>query len=101
MQQIMTKRGPLYTIIQEKLTQGLKPAKLVIVDESRMHRGHAGVQGAETSETHFNVEIVADAFHNVSRIQRQRMVNNILKEQFDSGLHALALTCKSPIESVE
>ena len=89
---------PLYNAITEKLTKSLNPARLVVTDESHMHRGHAGVQGATTKETHFNVEIVSEQFNNVNRVQRQRLVNNLLKDEFDNGLHALALSCKSPDE---
>ena len=92
---LMTSR-PLYTSITDKLTKSFTPIKLMVNDDSHMHRGHAGVQGSTTPETHFTVEIVSESFRNVNRVQRQRMVNQILNEEFQNGLHALALSCKTP-----
>ena len=37
----------MYQKIEEKLTAGLKPVKLTIVDNSHQHAGHAGVNGRE------------------------------------------------------
>ena len=60
-----------------------------------MNRGHAGVRDATVQETHFNVEIVSEHFRDKNRVERQRMVNSLLKDDFDNGLHALALSCKT------
>ena len=90
---------PLYTAITEKLTKAFTPVQLIVSDDSHMHRGHAGVQNASSPETHFSVEIVSDAFTNMNRVQRQRMVNQLLKDEFDKGLHALALCCKTSGEA--
>ena len=89
---------PLYTAISKKITEAFTPVSLNIEDQSYMHRGHAGVQGAATPETHFSVEIVSEKFNGVARIQRQRLVNDLLKEEFTKGLHALSLSCKTPKE---
>ena len=37
----------MYSKIEEKLTAGLEPIKLTIVDNSHQHAGHAGVNGRE------------------------------------------------------
>jgi hypothetical protein len=39
------KAQSMYDKIEEKLTAGLKPTKLSIVDNSHQHAGHAGVNG--------------------------------------------------------
>lgn len=90
---------PLHSAISQKLGDALAPVSLVVRDDSHMHRGHAGVQGAATEETHFTVEIVSDKFNGVNRVQRQRMINDLLRDEFNQGLHALALSCKTPQES--
>jgi len=94
----MSNSRPLYSAISEKLTNSLSPSVLLVQDESHMHRGHAGVHGATTHETHFSVEIVSDSFKGLNRIARQRLVNSVLKDEFEKGLHALALNCKAPEE---
>lgn len=95
---LMASEKPLYTSIKKKLCAAFNPVKLTVNDDSHMHRGHAGIQGSATTETHFSVEIVSDAFSGVNRVQRQRLVNKVLEEEFNEGLHALAITCKAPSE---
>jgi len=92
-------KGPLYTSIESKLTQAFSPAKLAIDDQSHMHRGHAGVKDAHSKETHFSVEIISDHFNGMNRVQRQRAVNALLKQEYDHGLHALSLSCKTKDEA--
>ena len=76
--------------IHRKLTEAFAPVELQVIDDSEAHRGHAGYR--EGGNTHFNVTIRAEAFNGLSRVAAQRLVYATLKEEFDSGLHALALT---------
>ena len=92
---IMSK-APIRSSIESKLTAAFNPIRLVIDDQSHMHRGHAGVADAVQAETHFSVEIVSNHFKSMNRVQRQREVNKVLDEEFKNGLHALALSCKVP-----
>jgi stress-induced morphogen len=93
----MTSR-PIYQSIHDKLTESLTPLRLTINDESHMHRGHAGVKGATVSETHFAIDVVSAKFSGMNRVQRQRLINDLLREEFTRGLHALSLSCKAPNE---
>ena len=83
--------------IQSKLTEGLKPALLEIVDESHRHAGHAGHRPG--GESHFRIEIVSDAFAGKSRIERHRMVNALLAAELAGQVHAMALTTLTPDEA--
>jgi BolA protein len=76
------------------LTQVFTPEALEVIDDSARHAGHAGA--SPEGETHFNVEIIAAAFSGQTRVQRQRAVNAALKEEFDSGLHALSIKARAP-----
>eukprot|EP00435_Cladocopium_sp_Y103_P069896 s27_g34.t1 len=89
---------PIATGISTKVTEALQPEHLLIHDDSAAHRGHAGVASSQIAETHFRVEVVSSAFEGVSKIQRQRQVQDLLKEEFAAGLHALELTCRTPAE---
>lgn len=80
--------------IENILTQAFAPASLVITDDSAKHAGHAGA--APGGETHYSVEIVAEAFAGLSRVQVQRTVMLVLQNEFDTGLHALALKAAAP-----
>ncbi|HYC63114.1 MAG TPA: BolA family protein [Reyranellaceae bacterium] len=88
--------GAVSTAIDNKLRAHFAPTRLSIEDESSKHHGHAGWR--EGGETHFKVEIVSQAFDGQSRVARQRLVYAALKDEFDAGLHALALTTLTPAE---
>tara|TARA_Y100000588_G_scaffold138430_1_gene152204 strand:+ start:659 stop:958 length:300 start_codon:yes stop_codon:yes gene_type:complete len=82
--------------IEEKLMAALAPGKLDIVDESLQHAGHVGARAE--GETHFRLTIVSDAFANKTRVERQRLVYQILAEELAGGVHALALKTLAPDE---
>ncbi len=80
---------PVATEIEEKLRAAFAPAKLTVIDESAMHAGHAGAP--EGGESHFRVEIQADAFGPMSRIARHRAIHDALGKDLVGRIHALAL----------
>jgi BolA protein len=83
--------------IERKLTAGLSPQALVVTDDSHRHVGHAGHRPG--GESHFSVEVVAEAFAGKSRIDRHRLVNGLLAEELAGPVHALALVTKAPGEA--
>jgi BolA protein len=83
--------------IREKLTAGLHPEHLEIVDESHRHAGHAGARPG--GETHFRVEVIAAAFQGKSRLERQRLVYALLKDEMSHQIHALSLVTRAPGEA--
>ena len=82
--------------MRKKLEAALQPDVLEIVDDSESHRGHGGYR--EGGESHFNMKIIATEFEGVSRVARQRMVFDVLKEELAGPVHALSLRCLSPGE---
>jgi len=84
------------TIIADKLTASFAPQSLDVEDESHKHEGHAGHRPG--GQTHFRVHIVSEAFRGKSRIERHRMINQILSEELASGVHALAIHASAPGE---
>ncbi|HEY0836598.1 MAG TPA: BolA family protein [Azospirillum sp.] len=82
--------------IRSKLTDGLAPQRLEVVDDSGRHAGHAGAR--PEGETHFSVTVVAAAFEGKSRVERQRMVYALLKDELEERVHALALSTLAPQE---
>ena len=72
----------------QKLAQALQPLKLEIINESHRHVGHAGDDGS--GESHFFVNIVSDMFIDKSRVERHRMVHDILKDEMMGRIHALS-----------
>ena len=84
--------------LREKLMVGLNPVRLDVVNESHMHAGHRSSPG--TGDSHFRVLIVSEAFAGKSRVDRHRMVNEVLKGDVGVAIHALALSTFAPGEKV-
>ena len=82
--------------IVARLTAGLDPILLDVVDESDLHAGHAGAR--EGGGTHYRVRVVSAKFDGRSRVERHRLVYDLLTAEFADGLHALALVAKAPGE---
>lgn len=77
--------------------QTLLPDSLEVIDESENHRGHGGWR--EGGETHYRILIRARCFSGISRVERHRRINALLAEEFTRGLHALAISAKTPDET--
>jgi BolA protein len=90
---------PRIDTMRAKLNAKLTPTRLSVVDDSGRHVGHAGARPG--GETHFIVEIASPRFAGLSRVARQRLVYGILADEFEAGLHALALTTLTPEEDAQ
>jgi len=86
--------------MSRKLLSALSPLSMDVIDDSAKHAGHmlhpGGVE--PRGETHFTVKITAAAFAGQSRLQRHRMINQLLTEELQNGVHALAIEAKAPGE---
>ncbi len=82
--------------LQKILQDELSPSTLEITDESHLHAGHHTNPGG--SETHLKITILSEKFSGLSLIARHRMVNDIIKDDLNSGLHAIKLTTKTKSE---
>ena len=84
--------------IREKLTVALDPTRLDVINESELHAGHRNSPG--TGESHFRIFIVAPTFAGKTRLERHRLVNDLLKDEIRGGIHALALATYAPGEAI-
>jgi BolA protein len=80
--------------IAQALTDALSPQSLDVIDESHLHKGHAGHR--PEGETHFRVKITAESFRGKSRVDIHRTINTILAGELAAGVHALAIQAKAP-----
>ena len=80
-------------IIQNKLEKVFKPYTLNVIDESYKHVGHIGYK--PEGETHFRVEMKSKAFKGLSRLEMQRQVFWVLKNEMEDRIHALSLYLSS------
>ncbi|KAM3872964.1 bolA-like protein 1 [Diretmus argenteus] len=81
---------PVERAITTKLTNALTPEHLEVHNESHMHAVPPG------SESHFRVLVVSPQFGGLSLIQRHRLVNEALREELSTCVHALAIQAKTP-----
>ena len=75
--------------IERKLNEAFSPTSLKVIDESHLHAGHVGAR--PEGETHFRVEVVSAAFADCSRVDRQRIVYDTLREELAGPVHALSV----------
>lgn len=77
--------------IEEKLKARFNPLHLQVINESHTHSFDP--QG----ESHFKIIVVSDVFINSSRLQKHRLVNDLLSEEI-SQIRAFSLSAYSPEE---
>lgn len=74
------------------LLKSLNPTVLDLKNDSAKHATHVRHMGVPpTGETHYKLTLVTSLFEGVSRIDRQRMIMDLLKDEFKTGLHALEI----------
>lgn len=78
--------------IEQKVQASLSPVHLEVINESYMHRVLPG------SETHFKVLVVSEQFEGKRLLARHRMLNQLLSDELNQGVHALALHTLTPTE---
>jgi BolA protein len=81
--------------IRDCLEDTLAPTHLEVIDESHMHSVPEG------AESHFKVVAVSERFAEHKLVGRHRLVNQALKSELETGLHALALHTWTPEEWFE
>lgn len=91
-----TLTGPVAREIDQRLRAALAPTRLVVINDSAKHHGHAGDDGS--GESHFTVEIETPHFAGMNRLQRQRAVNAALGDLMRERVHALAIKARAPGE---
>jgi BolA protein len=78
--------------IEQALTAALAPTHLEVLDESHNHAVKPG------AESHFKVVLVSGAFEGKAGVARHQLVYGALKAELASGLHAVAITARTPAE---
>ncbi|MDQ6954560.1 MAG: BolA family protein [Mariprofundaceae bacterium] len=79
--------------IEAVLMQVFSPSELRVEDESWKHAEHAAAKASGGG--HFIVYITAPAFAGQSRVACHRLINQALREEFVSNIHALSIHAKA------
>lgn len=86
------------TEMQSKMNELLQPLQADVFefrDDSHEHVGHAGNKGGG----HYAVLLVSEQFEGLSRLSRQRAVQDLLAPLFAAGeIHALSISAQTPSE---
>jgi BolA protein len=86
--------------IEAALSEVFDPQHLEVINESHLHAGHQPSFNGE-GETHFRIRIVSQKFENTKLLDRHRQINDVIKDEFEQGLHALAIEAKTPDQYVK
>lgn len=89
--------GGIAADIADRLTAALAPSQLQVINDSHHHAGHLGDDGS--GESHFTVIVESPRFAGLSRVARQRLVNQALADLLVSRIHALAIRARAPGET--
>ena len=81
--------------IQARLEVIFQPQLCKLTDESALHAGHAG---AASGGGHYRLLLVAENFQGKSRLIRQRLVYDCLRDMIPSDIHAIAMVTLTPAE---
>ena len=73
--------------IKQKL-MALKPHYLEVIDETPKHAGHLD---DDSAETHLVLKISAESLKLLARVKQHQAINDLLADEFESGLHALSI----------
>jgi BolA protein len=80
--------------IEKKLRTSLTIEYLDLRDDSGSHADH--YEGSEDIISHLTIIIWAKEFVGASILEKHRLVNNIVADEFSKGLHALQIKLKEP-----
>ena len=81
----MNRKQRIDKILSKKFSDFL----LEIIDNSNLHKGHNNFTGND--ETHIKIILTKKNKMPSNRLNIHRLVNNLLKEEFKSGLHSLEI----------
>ena len=81
----MKRKKRIESILLEKFSKW----KTEVNDISILHKGHNNFDGSE--ETHFSIILNSNSKNKESKLKIHRKINVLLKNEFNSGLHALEI----------
>lgn len=83
--------------IEAAIRAAIRPVSLMVVDESHLHRGHAGAR--PYGQSHYHIFATSEIFNGQSRLARQRTIYGALGTAVGNEIHALTMTLQTPEEA--
>ena len=78
-------------LIEEKIKNNLEVDNILIKDNSHKHEGHASF---ENQMYHLTLEIESKVLKKMNRIEAQRLIMKVLKDDLKNRIHALEIRIK-------
>ena len=75
--------------IEQKLIKNIKFEKLEIVDNSSKHKGH---KFSSPEKFHLHLKFKSSYLNSISRINAQKIIMKVLKEDLKTKIHALEIS---------
>ena len=75
--------------IYKKLFDFFEPEILEVTNDSHKHQGHSG--SPNTGNSHFSVIVKSTKLDGLGRIDGQKRIYSVLKEEMDKHIHALSI----------
>ena len=75
--------------IETILSKSFSGWKIKVIDISMLHKGHNNFDGNQ--ETHFSIILNTNYQNKESKLTIHRKINELLKDEFNLGLHALEI----------
>ena len=75
--------------IDNLLSKKFNDFLLEIIDNSNLHEGHNNFTGSD--ETHIKIILTKKNNISINRLNIHRIINNLLEDEFKSGLHSLEI----------
>ena len=75
--------------IKKRITSNIKVEKLEIIDNSHLHKKH---KFFKADKYHLKLRIESVYLNSISRINAQKMIMKILKEDLKKKIHALEIS---------
>jgi BolA family transcriptional regulator, general stress-responsive regulator len=90
---------PRENLIRKIIQDNYDPIHFEIFNDSANHLNHLGQHDGLDHESHFKIVVVSEKFKGVSRVDRQRQIHSLLKDEMLSGaLHSLSMKLYSTEE---
>tara|TARA_Y100001958_G_C20964156_1_gene361754 strand:- start:434 stop:688 length:255 start_codon:yes stop_codon:yes gene_type:complete len=77
--------------IEEKIKNKIKLEKIKIIDNSEAHKKHKSFQ---KEKLHLVLEIESNYLNNLKRLEAERIIMSIIKDEFKQNLHAVEIRLK-------
>ena len=77
--------------IEKKIKKKIKLEQIKIIDNTESHRSHKSFQ---KGKLHLILEIKSDYLNKIKRLEAERILMKIIKDEFQEKLHALEIRLK-------